>query len=770
MALGQHAFVGAGGHSIEGGAEPRRAEQLSSPARSTGIIPGGKPLRLALNACLLWFGLFVLHRLFSSPPTLPVSALLLCSSALSCFRVPDLCRLSSSAMLKKLQRSIATLVHDNGHHTVDASFDQAKQNWQRMGNVLQEVRKQIVEHQEAMIRMVQSSYGATEALAALYPQATVSLASSGADGTKTPSSPAVTTAVHPYCALAHASKHTLFQLQHDRLDSCTRRLGATCLANCTELLDKFAALRTRVNEREEALKELDYYENKTLDLRKELNKTTAAGKREQPKDEERRLRNEETLARMKISFEASNRQLTQELSSYWTRRLDLLAPILLDFFKGSSNFLQEMTEAHADIKMAQRGLPPIEFATVLFEVVSPQVAAQTAAASSAAGAAGATSTAASTTPPSSAVRSPDLPPPLPAGVSSNGTRAVRVQSAGANAGSPPPPPPTIVAAAAAALASASASPPPPNPRAHLRHSGGINNTSPPSFSSPYSSSVSVSGSASASSATPPPPLPSPSSSGGGGSSFGSSGGGGSGSASAPPPRLPPRKPAQMERPLPPPPQSALTKPVVPGSSGGGGGGNSNGSPASSNGPPPPLPPPIPSAAALAASASASYSNGTIPVSLYSHSPQPPQPPPPPPSLRTSSGNSSSSGSATPSASPHASVGALCAMVPPSSSQQSFAQGSPAASPGSQAHPHSHSFALSPERTEEFEDRYESAVEGLDQPSFVAASVRSGPPPLPPTNADPEPFPRAAAFADMHRTVRSELEAYKAETEDHNHNA
>jgi hypothetical protein len=179
--------------------------------------------------------------------------------------------------------------------------------------------------------------------------------------------------------LIYSAKRTLWNLQHDRLDSLARRISATCLANCTELLDKFDRIRLRVTERDESLKELDYRENKCIDLRKELAKLVAAGKKEPSKDEERRVRNEEALSKMKFAFDAMNAQLTAELAAYWDRRLDLLAPIMNAFFTASATYTNEMQAACAEIAREREAVPPVDFAAVLYEVVSPQAAQATAA-------------------------------------------------------------------------------------------------------------------------------------------------------------------------------------------------------------------------------------------------------------------------------------------------------------------------------------------------------------------------------------------------------
>ncbi len=86
-----------------------------------------------------------------------------------------------------------------------------------------------------------------------------------------------------------------------------------------------------MDEREKLVQELDYYLNKVSTLRSSLQKTISQGKKENSKDEERRIRNEETLKGVQTEYDKLNTELIYELTLYWEKRMDLLAPIVREY-------------------------------------------------------------------------------------------------------------------------------------------------------------------------------------------------------------------------------------------------------------------------------------------------------------------------------------------------------------------------------------------------------------------------------------------------------
>lgn len=298
------------------------------------------------------------------------SSHLVCESVLICSLV-SLIPLSSS--LPCAQRTMANMLNsDTTPKTSDPEFDRSKANWTIMYNQLEDVRRQMEQYRSSMKSLCTSAHATVEALALLFPQSSTStpLSVPGDSGVVI----AMQREAHPYSGLAYSAKATLHRLVDERHEACDRRLANSCIAHCATLLDKFAVLKSRVASREELLDELAHYASKTASLHRDREKLLAQGRRETPKEEERRIRNEESMLRLKATFATLNSSLTEELTAYWDRRLDLITPMLLDFVTAQQRFAEELDEVAAAITHARntalRTAPVIDFGTVLHEVTT----------------------------------------------------------------------------------------------------------------------------------------------------------------------------------------------------------------------------------------------------------------------------------------------------------------------------------------------------------------------------------------------------------------
>lgn len=196
------------------------------------------------------------------------------------------------------------------------------------------VKFHLLEYQHSLHNNSYSSTKVALQLAILYPQPSISIHQQPTAISSTSSSHHHThhhTTNHAYSSLAHYSKQELQYFNVNRSELLERKLERTATSMCNELLDKFNILQDKIEERDKSLNEFQYYHNKTILLQKEYEKLKNNGKKETMKEEERRIRNEETCGKLRYEYDILNSQCCIEMQAYWERRYDLLAPIIKEF-------------------------------------------------------------------------------------------------------------------------------------------------------------------------------------------------------------------------------------------------------------------------------------------------------------------------------------------------------------------------------------------------------------------------------------------------------
>jgi hypothetical protein len=209
-------------------------------------------------------------------------------------------------MFKRLGRQIYATVLDVPR-TVDPNFDQAKKNFLQLEQILLELRKEIQHYLTILRSLTHASQSIVQSILPLF---RIQPAES---------------ALHPYTPVVSdlLNSHSL-SMNSLKIQQAQQLLQQTLVVKIDELLTKFEFFKLRISAREEKLEELDFL----------IAKIAGEKRRGAAVAEER----EEQALGLSKSYNEMNFNLTLELKNYWDGRLDILGPLLLDFFNAEKYF------------------------------------------------------------------------------------------------------------------------------------------------------------------------------------------------------------------------------------------------------------------------------------------------------------------------------------------------------------------------------------------------------------------------------------------------
>jgi len=152
-----------------------------------------------------------------------------------------------------------------------------------------------------------------------------------------------------YRSLSASYRSAHARLTSDRQSSLAQQMSNDVLKPLEDQAQAFAQLQQRIGQRDQLHDELEYYLNKTNELKRERDERTMKGKAESKKDADKLQRNQDKLEAARQKYEAFAKELMVDLNNVWSQREQVLGPAMQAFVAIERKFTEIYAQELANI-------------------------------------------------------------------------------------------------------------------------------------------------------------------------------------------------------------------------------------------------------------------------------------------------------------------------------------------------------------------------------------------------------------------------------------